>query len=182
MYLTSTTCSSKDYNYSNFFQLIHLWGSSSPESDMSDSVKLLETGSFLHIKCFRLCNVNKIKILSVWTTLYPAFMYMLNGASSIILQCKYTSLEQVSWDISSSLALRRCHPMPLLNHSNADTKNLISYKKAIIFKLNNLSRENIYLSTCHTNNQSTKQKMDWNSISGHSKYHRADFQTRFRKL
>lgn len=100
------------------FPHIHYEGSSSTDPETSDSEGWSTTGSFLHIKCLRLCSVNRTMILSVLTTLYPAFVYMLNGASSIILQCKYTSFEELIWDISSSLAFRRCQPIPLLEVEN----------------------------------------------------------------
>lgn len=107
----------------NSFNQVH----SSLELVKSDSKGLFTTGSILHIKCLRLCNINKIKRLSVFTTRYPAFVYILNGASSIILQCKYTSLEELIREISSSDAFRRCQPIPLLVTPNSTSQNPNSF-------------------------------------------------------
>ncbi|KAH7858625.1 hypothetical protein Vadar_025990 [Vaccinium darrowii] len=46
------------------------------------------------IKCWHLCNINRIDMLSVLTILQPTFVFMLNGASSIIWQCNLTSIEE----------------------------------------------------------------------------------------
>lgn len=108
-YVPRATCYDSQGSFNNFH--------SSSEPDKSGGDGVLETGSFLHIKCLRLCNINKIKMLSVFTMWYPALVYILNGAVSIILQCRYTSLEEPILEISSSLAFKRCQPMPLLGVS-----------------------------------------------------------------
>ena len=101
---------------------------SSCEQNVFDSEKLVKTGSFLHIKCLRLCNSNKTKMVSVFTMSYLAFLYMLNGDVSIIMQCKYTSLEELICEVSSSLAFKRCHPMPLLKIYEVIILNQVSFE------------------------------------------------------